>query len=164
MILVRASHHLHVSMLYEAFVGGTVGQGFDVMPARIKVLLHEDQPVVLLDILQEFEDAGFEVRTANSVHDALDQLRRTRFDVAVFDSLIRGEVAAPLAEALKRGGTPYIICSSYDADAVSQKNAALCVSKPCIPSALVNSIRQLLGATSETVSQPSANSFSHADH
>jgi DNA-binding response OmpR family regulator len=114
------------------------------MPDRIKALLVEDEPAVLFDTLEEFEKAGFEVRTARTVREALAQIGRASFDVAVFDYRIKGECAGPVAKTLNGLGTPYIIYSGYEAETIpTWSMAAICVPKPCSPSELVDGIRQL---------------------
>jgi CheY-like chemotaxis protein len=116
------------------------------MQERTKILVIEDEPVLLMDMVQTLERTGFEVTAATTVTGALDRLRLETFDVVVLDLSLRGRRADPIADVLRASGTPYVICSGHDqSDSPIWSDAVLCLRKPIVPSALVDAVKIAAG-------------------
>lgn len=82
-----------------------------------RVLLVEDEPLLAFDLSQHLIAAGYEVvGPAGSVARALCLVGETGCDVAVLDVNLGRETAEPVAELLRRRGTPFVALSGYSAD------------------------------------------------
>ncbi|GGG40453.1 response regulator [Caldovatus sediminis] len=121
------------------------------MLVGVRILVVEDEALVALMVEDALRDAGAEVLCAYTVEEALRLLggeEGAGLDAAVLDLSLAGEGAAPVAEALRKRGIPFLIATGYG-DA--QQNAAggatagapvLC--KPFEPEALVATIATLV--------------------
>ena len=105
------------------------------MSRQYRLLLVEDEPLILMDLEFAAEDRGCEVHSATSSAHALDILDEAPggIDAAVLDvSLGQGETCFPIADALREQGIPFILHSG-DLDRhdehIRSLNAAL-IAKP----------------------------------
>ena len=73
---------------------------------RLRVLVVEDEPLIMTEIALLLEEAGYRVDTASSVQGALSRLAQTRFDAVVLDVELREAIAGDVAEALVCGPDP----------------------------------------------------------
>jgi DNA-binding NtrC family response regulator len=111
---------------------------------RVRVV--EDEVLVLIEIADTLEAAGYSVNTATSITRALAQVARNDFDVVVLDYNLAGELATPVAAVLTERKIPYIICSGYAAsDDSTWSNASMQIVKPCEPTAILDAVRSLSG-------------------
>ena len=79
-------------------------------PARI--LLVDDEPLILMDLEMAAEDRKCEPMPAGTVAEALDHIATGNVDTAVLDvSLRAGETCLPIARELDSRGIPYVIHS-----------------------------------------------------
>jgi CheY-like chemotaxis protein len=79
-----------------------------------RVLVVDDEELVLSFMGFVLKAAGFEVFTADSTEKALEESGKRRFDVAVVDLNLRGEDAVALVRSIKNAGTrqpKYIVVS-----------------------------------------------------
>jgi CheY-like chemotaxis protein len=108
-----------------------------------RVLVVEDEALVLLDMADALQLAGCSVVAAGSVKEALARLSEESFDVAVLDHSLRGEAATAITDVLGQLGTPYIACSGRLAEDKDEfwADAAACVSKPCDSETLVETVQ-----------------------
>ena len=107
-----------------------------------RVLVVEDEALVLLDMVDALQLAGCSVVAAGSVKEALARIGEESFDVAVLDHSLQGEFPTAIIDALGKLGTPYVACSGSvenDRDAF-WADAAACVSKPCDSETLVETV------------------------
>lgn len=112
---------------------------------RLRVLVVEDEPLIMTEIALLLEEAGYRVDTASSVQGALSRLAQTRFDAVVLDVELREAIAGDVAEALVRMGTPYAVCSGHVPDGTSiWRAAAAHISKPCSADMLLTTIRVII--------------------
>jgi len=113
-----------------------------------KVLIVEDEPIVAFEIEDILQAAGFEiVGCVGSLHKALATLKDTDCDVAVLDANLRGDSAAPVANALRERGRPFLFVSG--AERAHLPAGCLDVpllSKPFEPGALIAAVSRLLSA------------------
>ena len=99
---------------------------------RIRLLVVEDEPVILTEIDMVLEEVGYRVDKASSVEEALASLAITRFDAVVLDLQLKHVIAVEVAEFLVRSGTPYVVCSGYiPDDSAVWSDAAARLPKPC---------------------------------
>ena len=83
------------------------------MASSYKILILEDEPLIMMDLEYSAEDRGCEVLSAASCGQALEFLAASNdIDVAILDvSLGEGQTCFPVAEALKRKGIPFLLHS-----------------------------------------------------
>jgi response regulator NasT len=91
-----------------------------------RILLVDDDRVILGVLAESLRDLGYDVATAQSGADALSLADATDFDLAVLDVRMPGMSGIEVAEALRQtGNTPCVFLSAYgDADIVRAANAA----------------------------------------
>lgn len=103
-------------------------------------LVAEDEWLVRIDIVEALEEAGFEVREAESAEDALLLIAEVRPQVLVTDIRLAGEVDGwGLAEEYRRShpGGGVVYASANVPLASRQVDGSFFFSKPVLMSALV---------------------------
>ncbi|MGE6696415.1 response regulator [Hyphomonas sp. NPDC076900] len=82
--------------------------------AGLHVLVVEDEPLVVLDLTHEIEDAGAEVvAVARTLSEALDTASGDGIDLAILDGNLRGEKVDAVAELLAGRDIPFCFVSGY---------------------------------------------------
>lgn len=113
-----------------------------------RVLVLDDEPLILLDLEFAVEDAGCVPLTALELAEALAIAQDENIVAAILDvSLSHGETCAPVAKALAERGVPYVLHTG-DLDRMDEavrKLGGVLVPKPT-PAAVVVS-RALEGVT-----------------
>lgn len=95
------------------------------------VLLLEDEFLIALDAEQILTELGAaKVEVASTLADAEQLAENGRFDVAMLDVNINGEVSFPLAESLQRRGVPVVFATGYEMRNQPFPEPAVCVTKP----------------------------------
>lgn len=80
------------------------------MAQAVRMLLLDDEPLILLDLQAAAESAGHVVLTACCCDEALGLIAREAVDVAVLDvSLGAGCTCAPVARRLADAGIPFVL-------------------------------------------------------
>jgi DNA-binding NtrC family response regulator len=74
----------------------------------LRVLIVEDDAILLMDLEQILQSAGAEIVLCRSVSEALVALAQDRIAAAVLDFRIGHETIAPVARQLSQRGTPFI--------------------------------------------------------
>lgn len=82
------------------------------------VLIVEDEMIVAMDLGDVIESLGGTSATAGRVAKGVALAAAQKFDVAILDLNLAGEVVYPVADELARRGVPYIIASGYGADGI----------------------------------------------
>ena len=113
-----------------------------------RVLIIEDELMIVLMLESLLTDAGFEVAdVATKLETALAYVEASAFDVAILDANLAGVSSAPVATALTARSIPFLVVSGY---ATTQQNAAfaagLHVQKPFQTEALIEAVRSILPA------------------
>lgn len=87
-----------------------------------RILIVEDEGLILLTILDVVQDLGCEVAgTAMRAAAAIDLIGRTAIDAALLDvNLGHGESSGPVAAALAARGIPFAFVTGYAADGVPE--------------------------------------------
>lgn len=110
---------------------------------QLKILVVDDDPLILMSTVDMLEDAGHAVVGVCSALQALDQLKADRFDVLVTDHAMPKMSGAELiAEA--RGQCPdlaMVLATGYAELPQGEKVDALRVTKPFIQAELVKTVR-----------------------
>lgn len=78
--------------------------------ARPRVLVLDDEPIILMDLRIALEDEGAEVLDAGTAREALDHVASCRPDAAILDvNLGRGRTCEPVALRLRELGVPFVL-------------------------------------------------------
>lgn len=125
------------------------------MTSTPRVLLVDDEPVVLRMFEVNLRIAGFEVRTAGTGRAAIDAAEAEAPDVVVLDLGLPDMDGWDVLEGLRSidglGATPVIVLSGLDRDAVGERGYAASVhaflTKPVEPADLVEALRRALART-----------------
>ena len=111
----------------------------------VRVLVVEDDPLLLLDLELMLSDAGATiVGLCQSVHEALTHTAETDFSVAVLDFHLGSETVTPVACQLKDRGVPFVLytAQSRHEDGVAKwRDIAAIVPKPSPPEVLLTALR-----------------------
>lgn len=89
-----------------------------------RVLVVEDEYMVAEDMQMELESLGAEViGPAASVDEALAMLGENEVEFAIIDVNLGGELAFPVADALKTRGVHFVFTTGYDQSALPLRYA-----------------------------------------
>jgi two-component system phosphate regulon response regulator PhoB len=121
-----------------------------------RVLIVEDEAVILRLLEVNFRLAGFEVETAARGEEALAKAAASPPDVAILDIMLPGlsglEVCERLRAAPETADVPVVMLSARTQDEERERSYALgvvaYVTKPFEPAELVEVVRRALGAPS----------------
>lgn len=123
--------------------------------ARPRVLIVDDDPVIVRLLQVNFRIDGYDVETALGGEDAIEKARARRPDVIVLDVMMPGvdgwEVCRRLKEDPELRGVPVIFLSARTQDEDRRRGYALgvveYVTKPFDPIRLVDIVGRLLAGT-----------------
>lgn len=97
----------------------------------LKVLVLDDEPMILMDLMFGVEDLGAVALDARSVADALAWVERERPDAAILDvNLGRGATCKPVAERLRDMGVPFLL---HSGDLDRQGEVVASMGAPIVP-------------------------------
>jgi len=83
-------------------------------PARFRVLVVEDEPLIGMDIEDAVEGLGHEVvGPIGELDEALDVAANATLRCAIIDINIRGGHSYPVADMLRKRGLPVLLLSGY---------------------------------------------------
>jgi CheY-like chemotaxis protein len=96
------------------------------------VLLVEDEYLIALDAQLILQELGVEtVEVAATWDRAVEQAKNGRFDIALLDVNINGQLSFPIARTVVERGIPVVFASGYDLrDRVLAECDGICVTKP----------------------------------
>ncbi len=87
------------------------------MSAPRNILIVEDEPLIAMMLEDFLESLGHVVRASvDSVVEALAEVDRTQFDVAILDVNLKGENVWPVARRLHANGIPFVLASGGHVD------------------------------------------------
>ena len=111
-----------------------------------KILLVDDEYQVLFTLKAILERNGYDVRGCVHAHEAIAAVEEESFDLAILDYLLpdlRGdEIAIRLKEACP--ALPIIFMSAFHVPEAAKKLAEVSLSKPELPSILLEAVRVAL--------------------
>jgi DNA-binding response OmpR family regulator len=80
----------------------------------MRVLVAEDEFLVGVQLEEDLRSAGCSIiGPFNSLEAATEAARRERFDLAILDINLNGDMVYPLADELSARGVPFIFLSGY---------------------------------------------------
>lgn len=97
------------------------------------VLLLEDEYLIALDAEQILRELGVRrIEMTSTLGEAEERVREGRFDLALLDVNVNGEMSFDLAKSLRARGVPVVFTTGYELKerGVPELDSALCVSKP----------------------------------
>ena len=113
-----------------------------------RVLVLEDEALIALTLVEVLRELGCTiVGPANSTAAALDRLAQGTPDLAILDVNLAGASSAPVAQALKALGVPFVYCTGY-AEPALQIGADLLapmLTKPVDRDELAAALRKAIG-------------------
>lgn len=96
------------------------------MAAKGKILVVDDDRLVLATVTHGLSQAGYEVIDADNGDDAILLARRHRPDLALLDIRMEGKTGFDVAEYLRKvGHTPFMFLSAFSDDETAAKVKAL---------------------------------------
>lgn len=114
-----------------------------------RILVVEDEFLVALLLEDQLERLGCQIgRTAATLAQAMDAVAAERFDAAVLDVNLSGELSFPVAAALKARGTPFLFATGFGAAGIDPAFAgAPVLQKPYTEAQLRNALVTALSAS-----------------
>ena len=87
------------------------------MTASRSILIVEDEPLIAMMLEDFLESLGHRVQaTCDNVGEALSEVEKGGFDLAILDVNLKGENVWPVATELRERGLPFIIASGGHVD------------------------------------------------
>src|ERR1700674_3597162 len=99
-------------------------------------LIGEEEPLIALDITQQFEATGAALTTTNTLHHAMILVEHDGLSGAILDHSLGDGNSSLLCARLKERGIPFIIYSGYPTVEGAGQGAPH-VGKPAAPAVLV---------------------------
>ncbi len=120
---------------------------------RRRILVVDDDPLVLASVVAMLEDEGHIVADAPSGAKALDALREEEFDVVVTDQAMPDMTGIELARNIRRTWPtlPIILASGYPNLPASEQLALPCLAKPFHPAELLALLAGVLEASPDPI-------------
>jgi DNA-binding NtrC family response regulator len=119
---------------------------------RHDVLVVEDEPLILLELMQMLEELGWHAtHVASDIDRAMELARSEKFEVGILDVNVRGRTSSPVAEILEERHVPIILATGYSTDVISEKYPQFTyLQKPYVRRDLADALtRALAGSTVE---------------
>ena len=107
------------------------------------ILIVEDEPLIVMDITQQFEVTGAALTTTNTLHHALILVEHDGLSGAILDHALGDGDSSLLCTRLRERGIPFMIYSGFDTVEGPCKDA-LHISKPAAEGALVAAMERLI--------------------
>lgn len=126
--------------------GASLGQPTEQADIHgLKILIVEDAVLLALELEAGLEDAGARVvGNAAELEEAMAMLSLD-MDAAVLDANLNGASVAPLAEALRARGTPFVFATGYGERGAPEGFAAPVVRKPYNVHQIVRALAEAVG-------------------
>ena len=116
----------------------------------VRVLVVEDDAILLMDLETILRDAGAEIVAAcRAVEDALATVRKQPVSIAVLDVRIGGETIAPVVRLLCKHGTPFVFYTGQVGKdpALAEWPGSRIVAKPASGRSIIAAVADTLGRT-----------------
>jgi len=107
------------------------------------ILIAEDEPLIAMEIADALQSARASVRTAATVHDALQLAEDPAISVAIIDMALGRETALALCSRLAQRGVPFVIYTCYPHIPAGYEPAAV-LQKPAHPTAILRAVAALI--------------------
>ncbi|HUR44394.1 MAG TPA: response regulator [Candidatus Saccharimonadales bacterium] len=115
---------------------------------RPRVLIVEDEPLVVVDLEDSLTDLGYRVvEKARNLVDGLIFAQELDLDVAVLEVNLAGLTSTKIAELLDEKGVPFLLVTGYTTSGIPERlRNSLRVGKPFENAELGQALQELLGA------------------
>lgn len=112
----------------------------------MRILVVEDEALLAFELVDELEAVGATaVESSPDVPHALNRIRSgERFDAAILNVWLRGQLSFPVAEELEGRGIPFVFVTGNDADATRQYPDVTAHPKPADMDAVVSNLATLI--------------------
>jgi len=113
----------------------------------VRILIVEDDPLLLMDLESTLTEAGAVVAgLCQTLEEALARLESNNFSVAVLDFRLGSANVSPVARKLLNRGVPFVLYTGQTSDDESLMEWRQCaiVEKPAPPRVLVSAVKQAL--------------------
>ncbi len=123
-----------------------------------KVIILDDNETNLKILSGQLTNYGFEVKSTNESNDTINQIRKEKFDIAVFDMQMPGITGIEVAQKVKKlengRSLPIILLSSIGVEFKDDEKQLFSSSilKPARENKLLNALLKAVGAESESSS------------
>ena len=107
------------------------------------ILIVEDEPLIVINITQEFEATGAALTTTNTLKHALILAEHDGLSGAILDHALPDGDSTQLCARLKERGIPFMIYSGYSTSE-GECAGALHIAKPAAQGALVTAMEALI--------------------
>jgi DNA-binding response OmpR family regulator len=107
------------------------------------ILIVEDEPLIVMDITQQFEATGAALTTTNTLHHALILVEHDGLSGAILDHALGDGNSSQLCTRLKARGIPFLIYTGYKTVGGACADA-LHIDKPAPDGALVAAMEGLI--------------------
>ena len=115
------------------------------------ILIVEDEPLIVMDITQEFEATGAALTTTNTLKHAVILVEHDGLSGAILDHALPDGDSSLLCSRLKERGIPFLMYSGFNTVTGACAGAPR-IAKPAAEGALVAAMEKLiLGDTSPTI-------------
>ena len=115
------------------------------------ILIVEDEPLIVMDITQEFEVTGAALTTTNTLKHAVILVEHDGLSGAILDHALPDGDSSLLCSRLKERGIPFLMYSGFNTVTGACAGAPR-IAKPAAEGALVAAMEKLiLGDTSSTI-------------
>jgi len=112
----------------------------------VRVLVVEDEYYLADDLANALKGAGAEVLgPAGTLEEAHRYVKGERFDCAILDMNLSGDMAFPIADRLQEAGIPFVIATGYNSASLPERLADVPrVEKPSDVGKVIEAIPPLL--------------------
>jgi CheY-like chemotaxis protein len=116
------------------------------LPAGLRVLLAEDEPLIAMDGEAVLQGMGVQlVVLARSLSEGMAAMASSTFDAAFLDLRLGADTSLPLAEQLADAGVPFAFLTGYQGDAIPAAfKGRPVVAKPFTPDLLLQALLTML--------------------
>ena len=104
------------------------------------ILIVEDEPIISLDLVSAFEDAGAIVSTATTIDDAIRMVEQSGLSAAILDF---GHDSNALCARLRERGIPFVLHSGYG-NTEDDCEGGVVMPKPAGSGALIETVVRML--------------------
>ncbi|MDP2259999.1 MAG: HWE histidine kinase domain-containing protein [Caulobacter sp.] len=126
--------------------GASLGQPVEEANIRgLRILIVEDAVLLALELEAGLQDAGAIIAGNAAELDEAMAMLDLEIDAAVLDANLNGASVAPLAEALKARGTPFVFATGYGERGAPEGFDAPVVRKPYNVHQIVRALAQAVG-------------------
>ena len=119
--------------------------------SKCRILVIEDEYFLAMELMALLEDEGAEIiGPLGNVEEALEQVVRNGFDVAVLDINLQGAESYSCADELERRHVPFVFASGYHESHIPRRFSDVHLwQKPYDHRALVADIKRLCTGSSQ---------------